>query len=129
MAWEQHAYLVVLFRDVLVAPQTALKLMQAPTLRAEVLLPGLLVARAIWTLHESVATILVDMRLNVPSWYNFLATFTPKRTSHFDIITHIEEQTRHVEVDTPRWGPASRTGEVVATGGKRTGGERSDGSI
>ncbi|PWY89019.1 hypothetical protein BO70DRAFT_158779 [Aspergillus heteromorphus CBS 117.55] len=117
-------YLVVLLHDVLVAAQAAMGLVQTPALRAEGLLPGLLAAGAVRAVDEPVAAVLVDVRLDMAPWDDFTAAFVAERAAHADFIAHVDQQTRHIEVDAPRGGATGGTCKVVSTRG-----ERGDGGI
>lgn len=67
-----------------------MKLMHAFALCTQVLLPSLLRAEDIWTIQKSIAAIFVDMRLNMASWDDLLATFHLKRALYPYIIAHID---------------------------------------
>ena len=68
-----------------------MRLVQTATFRTEVLLPGLLAARAVRAFHEPVTAVFVDVQLNMAPGYDLLAALVPTRTPHSDIIAHIEQ--------------------------------------
>ncbi|KAB8261082.1 hypothetical protein BDV32DRAFT_41972 [Aspergillus pseudonomiae] len=100
-----------------------MKLMHAFVFCAQVLLSSLLRTEDIGTIQKSVAAIFVHMGLNMASWNDFLAAFSPKRALYPYIVAHIDQESRDVKVDPSCWRSTGRAFELVSTG--RKGGDSS----
>lgn len=59
-------HLVILLHDILLAAWTSMEFMHAFVFLSEILPSGLFVAVLVGTVHESIPTILVDVRLDMP---------------------------------------------------------------
>lgn len=91
--------------------------MHASLIRIEILFPSFFITRLAWTVHGSVATVLVNMGLDMTPGNNLCTTPIRKRTFHPDIIAHIGQESRYICVDILRRSPASGTCEAIPVGG------------
>lgn len=59
-------HLIILLHDILLAARTSMEFMHAFVFLGEILPSGLFVAVLAGTIHESIPTVLVDVRLDMP---------------------------------------------------------------
>lgn len=60
-------------------------------LRVEVLPSGAFVAGTIWARHEPILAVLIHMGLNMTPRYDFLTSLRYERTSHPNLVAHVNE--------------------------------------
>lgn len=92
--------------------------MHALILRTEILLASLLIARGAGAVHQLIPTILVRMGLDMAPRNNLFATLRREWTPHGNLIAHIRQESRDIQVDISCRGSTRRTCEVVSTRGE-----------
>lgn len=87
--------------------------MQAPAFNVQILLPSLLLTQHILAINEFVVTVPVDVGLYMAPRHDLLAALIRERTFDFDIITHVCQQSRHIEEYIRGGVPAAGTLEIA----------------
>ena len=93
--------------------------MQTSSFGVHISLLGLLVTGNVGAVHESVIAVFIDMRLYMAPRNNLTASSVGVWTPHTYIVTHIDEQARHVHEDSHGGRTAGWTDEVFGRAGAR----------
>jgi hypothetical protein len=81
----------VLLHHILFAAFAPAIAMHTAFFRLEILFPSLFPARFIRTRHKPIAAVFLDMRLNMTSRDNLVATFSHQRTPYLNLVAHVDQ--------------------------------------